>query len=430
MSNVVIPEYFKKQFRVGIELEFIIRDNGKGVSRSGNEKIEGLLFLTNSQFLYSFRVPHRQRRLVTDMQTVFHTGADEKTKEYLYNFSYIIILLKIFPKKPVYQFINGIRTDVTEIVNRMIENTDVSDEKAVRAAAHFLRYRCHITTIPRDEYYEHDGDALLTHWASYLNYSMQEQVIPQNEEYIHRKDYDSDVTKNKPIRSYLSSEYMPHMRDDEYGLELQSRVMKIEEVRGYLQAFFDAMQNPASPTQARTNKNCGIHINISHPRFSEQNMNAQTYSCLFNEQKWQRVFDRENIEYCEDYYDRIKDHLTKYMKLGVLKKEDLDTLDGVKFVSEFVEKVIDTGKFSSMNTGNLEDHGYVEFRIPGGKNYEQRIDDVMTYLDELMVVLYQMTKVKARKNELLQPFYKELVKDTIQKNTKLSKIDWHKYLAA
>ena len=195
---------------------------------------------------------------------------------------------------------------------------------------------------------------------------------------------------------------------DDVGLEFVSPPLPLEEMFSDL----DKVKAWADKTGCYTNKSTGLHINVSVPEFSVDNLDYIKLALLMGDKYVLEQFDRLGNTYAKSAMDKIIDRVRQRPEdaemLLVKMKEGLGKL---------ATKVIHSGatdKYTSINTKT----GYVEFRSPGGdwlgdKFFNQikptllrfvvALDaamDPQKYRDEYLKKLYKLLQPKSKDDTL------------------------------
>lgn len=174
---------------------------------------------------------------------------------------------------------------------------------------------------------------------------------------------------------------------DDAGLEFISPPLPLD------QAIEDVkkIKEWADERGAYTNKQTGLHMNVSVPGFDPENLDFVKLALLLGDKKILNSFSRYGNYYCESAMDIINQAPTTDEKEQLFKKlkDNLDTIARrvvvgygsaeVKFgpISQRI------GKFTSINPK----HNRVEFRGPGGDWLGQNFDKIEETLYRTVVAL-------------------------------------------
>ncbi|EJF06567.1 hypothetical protein ThvES_00013340 [Thiovulum sp. ES] len=167
--------------------------------------------------------------------------------------------------------------------------------------------------------------------------------------------------KSRP-ESYTCADYI-----EGSDLEIVSPVMTVTGGYKFLQTFIGLLGRLIT-----VKENTGIHINLGSRR-GLKNFNLIKFVIL--------------LQYDEIVKHKFRDYNGQYFKVDILEfveKNFLGFTDLLKpsdrIQSLFLDKLIQDGKFSSVNVQNYR-KGYIEYRHLGGKNYTENTSLLLkTYL--------------------------------------------------
>lgn len=136
-----------------------------------------------------------------------------------------------------------------------------------------------------------------------------------------------------------------------------------------------------------TNSSCGLHINISNENISQ--IDELKLISLVEEEKIAKMFNRENNPYCELWksrFDLLYNEILPSKKIIDKKSAFADNIKAMIIYSryglfpngekyEIAKKIINYysafSKYASINFSKLSKrYPYIEFRMIGGKNYQ------------------------------------------------------------
>ena len=186
---------------------------------------------------------------------------------------------------------------------------------------------------------------------------------------------------------------------DDVGLEFVSPPLPLEEMFSDL----DKVKAWADKTGCYTNKSTGLHINVSVPEFSVDNLDYIKLALLMGDKYVLEQFDRLGNTYAKSAMDKIIDRVRQRPEdaemLLVKMKEGLGKL---------ATKVIHSGatdKYTSINTKT----GYVEFRSPGGDWLGDKFfNQIKPTLTRFVVALDAAMDPQKYRDEYLKKLYKLL----------------------
>jgi len=186
---------------------------------------------------------------------------------------------------------------------------------------------------------------------------------------------------------------------NDVGLEFVSPPLPLEEMFSDL----DKVKAWADKTGCYTNESTGLHINVSVPEFSVDNLDYIKLALLMGDKYVLEQFDRLGNTYAKSAMDKIIDRVRQRPEdaemLLVKMKEGLGKL---------ATKVIHSGatdKYTSINTKT----GYVEFRSPGGDWLGDKFfNQIKPTLTRFVVALDAAMDPQKYRDEYLKKLYKLL----------------------
>jgi hypothetical protein len=192
------------------------------------------------------------------------------------------------------------------------------------------------------------------------------------------------------------------------GLEFVSPPMPINE----LLADLEKVKAWADGKGCYTNDSTGLHINVSVPNFSMENLDYVKLALLLGDKYVLNEFQRMGNHYCKSAMEEIK------TRVGQRPEDAANLLDAMKKgLGNLATKVIHSGstsKYTSINTKT----GYIEFRSPGGDwlgdDFYSKIKptllrfvvaldaavDPQKYREEYLKKLYAVLQPKSREDTL------------------------------
>lgn len=195
------------------------------------------------------------------------------------------------------------------------------------------------------------------------------------------------------------------------GLEFVSPPLPLDEMLSDL----DKVAKWAGLTGAYTNDSTGLHMNVSIPNFSKENLDYVKLAIFLGDEYVLDQFGRTGNTYCKSAMKAIK-HTARTEPDKV--KTMLQQMQGN--LSAMASKIVHTGstqKYTSINTKE----GYIEFRSPGGDWLGEYDDDptkVTNTLLRFVVALDIAMKPELYRKEYMKKLYKTLDQgdgnDTIQ----------------
>lgn len=182
------------------------------------------------------------------------------------------------------------------------------------------------------------------------------------------------------------------------GLEFVSPPLPIDEILGDL----NKVKAWAKEYGCYTNDSTGLHINISVPGYSRQNLDFVKLALLMGDKYVLSAFGRSGNTYAKSALDIVKkavrDNPDNAAKLLDKMKGNLDQL-----ASKAIHSGI-TSKYTSINTKD----GHIEFRSPGGDWLDQNFDQIENTLLRFTVAMSAALNPDMYRQEYLTKLYKLL----------------------
>ena len=180
------------------------------------------------------------------------------------------------------------------------------------------------------------------------------------------------------------------------GLEFVSPPLPIDDIMSDLKK----VKVWADKTGCYTNDSTGLHINISVPNYSIDNLDYVKLALLMGDEYVLNNFGRAGNTYARSAMGKIKDRITPDRA-----KQILDTMKSG--MDQLATKAIHSGntdKFTSINTKD----GHIEFRSPGGDWLDENFDKIENTLMRFTVAMSAALNPEAYRQEYLKKLYKML----------------------
>jgi hypothetical protein len=185
--------------------------------------------------------------------------------------------------------------------------------------------------------------------------------------------------------------------DDGAGLEFISPPMSVDEMFKDLQK----VKEWAKRNSAYTNKSTGLHINVSIPDYSLENLDFVKLAVLLGDQYVLNQFGRLSNTYAKSALEIIKD-----------RRHDTNTVNNLltqlkSNVGNIASKILHSGntdKYTSINTKQQ----YVEFRSAGGDWLDKNFDKIEDTTLRFIVALDAACDPEKYKKEYHKALYKTL----------------------
>jgi hypothetical protein len=180
------------------------------------------------------------------------------------------------------------------------------------------------------------------------------------------------------------------------GLEFVSPPLTLEEMSEHL----EGVKEFAKDFSCYTNKSTGLHINVSVPNMTLDNLDYIKLALLLGDKYVLDQFDRAANTYCKsamtDIIQRAKNKPDMIPGLLDMMKKGLS-----KIASKMIHSGT-TGKYTSINTKEK----YIEFRSPGGDWLNADLDKIVTTMNRFVVALDAAVDPEKYKEEYNKKLYK------------------------
>jgi len=185
---------------------------------------------------------------------------------------------------------------------------------------------------------------------------------------------------------------------DDRGLEFVSPPLPIDEILSDL----NKVKKWAKEYGCYTNDSTGLHINISVPNYSRENLDFVKLALLMGDKYVLDAFGRSGNTYAKSAFDIVKrivrDQPEEAAKLLDKMKGNLDQL---------ATKAIHSGATSKYTSINVKD-GHIEFRSPGGDWLDENFDQIENTLLRFTVAMSAALDPEMYRQEYLTKLYKLL----------------------
>jgi hypothetical protein len=196
---------------------------------------------------------------------------------------------------------------------------------------------------------------------------------------------------------------------DDAGLEFISPPLDINKM---IEQLHKVKEWAASGKVAYTNGSTGLHINISMPNYSEENLDPIKLALFLGDMDILEKFHRSFSSYAVPALKKIKANIEadqKLLPVALYKVRKQMLFDAGKSIYNTYNK-----SSSDKNVSIHIKEGYVEFRSPGGNWLEMDIDVVINTMLRMVVALDIALDENRYKREYATKLYKLLTptKDT------------------
>lgn len=180
------------------------------------------------------------------------------------------------------------------------------------------------------------------------------------------------------------------------GLEFVSPPLTLEQMGKHL----EGVREFARDHNCYTNRTTGLHINVSVPDMSLENLDYVKLALLLGDKYVLEQFGRSANTYCKsamnEILSRAKSNRDQVPGLLDMMKNGLN-----KMASKMIHSGV-TGKYTSINTKDK----YIEFRSPGGDWLNQDLDKIVATMNRFAVALDAAVDPEKYKEEYSKKLYK------------------------
>jgi len=188
---------------------------------------------------------------------------------------------------------------------------------------------------------------------------------------------------------------------DDVGLEFVSPPLPIDEILSDL----NKVKQWAGIYGCYTNDSTGLHINISVPNYSRENLDFVKLALLMGDEYVLDNFGRAGNTYAKSAMKLVRDQVRQKPdeaeRLLDKMKGNLDSL-----ASKAIHSGV-TSKYTSINTKD----GHIEFRSPGGDWLDDNFDKIENTLLRFTVAMSAALNPEMYREEYLKKLYKLLTQD-------------------
>jgi len=185
------------------------------------------------------------------------------------------------------------------------------------------------------------------------------------------------------------------------GLEFVSPPLPIDEILSDL----NQVKTWAKEYGCYTNDSTGLHINISVPNYSRENLDFVKLALLMGDKYVLDLFGRASNTYAKSALDMVKSNVRNNPDSA---QQLLDKMKGN--LDSLATKAIHSGATSKYTSINTKD-GHIEFRSPGGDWLDQNFDQIENTLLRFTVAMSAALNPAAYREEYLKKLYKLLTED-------------------
>lgn len=198
----------------------------------------------------------------------------------------------------------------------------------------------------------------------------------------------------------------PNDEDEDMGAEIISPPMPLEQMLSQMEKFFAW----AKTQHAYTNDSTGLHIGVSLPIIGGK-VDYVKLALFLGDKYVLEQFGRAANTYTNSFVDRLKGRVEQ-LPAATLVKQLKDNL--ITSASELITNAIND-RYVSINPKS----SYVEFRSPGGSNYEKDFKKIKSTVLRFAHAMMIAADPNAAKQEYLKKFY-QLIASTVKDHSTAS----------
>ena len=222
--------------------------------------------------------------------------------------------------------------------------------------------------------------------------------------------HSGSVARPSPTAQHYIVEPDGSLEPDEMsdvGLEFVSPPLPIDDILSDL----NKVKKWAKEYGCYTNDSTGLHINISVPNYSRENLDFVKLALLMGDEYVLDLFGRAGNTYAKPAIKLVRDQVRQKPdeaeRLLDKMKGNLDSL-----ASKAIHSGV-TNKYTSINTKD----GHIEFRSPGGDWLDQNFDQIENTLMRFTVAMSAALNPEMYREEYLKKLYKLLTQDNKDSDT-------------
>jgi hypothetical protein len=188
------------------------------------------------------------------------------------------------------------------------------------------------------------------------------------------------------------------------GLEFVSPPLPVDVILNDL----NKVKRWASSYGCYTNDSTGLHINISVPNYSRENLDFVKLAILMGDEYVSESFGRLGAFYAKSAMGMIRDNIRSRPEAVDQALEKMKT-----HLDTAASKAIHSGVTAKYTSINVKD-GHIEFRSPGGDWLDENFDKIENTLLRFTVAMSAATNPEMYREEYLKKLYKLLNPDGIK----------------
>lgn len=389
------------RFKIGFEFEFIIHGHESLMSSSECIKISSLNYST---FKAAFNINKEQSAQIEAILTYRQhftknkfDFADLSEEAGSFGIPKLIALLKLKPRnKKWYTESSTFRSscddpvffDKSKEINSALDSLDISNYDEVTRFARRLSHHFVLSEIIENlgGVNREQEKNIFKNLSVIFSEKLGVKMDTCGNYYVEEEE--SFISTNWNIKT----EYFEDTDDTkEFGLEITTPPLPPREALKYAKKILEILSDNNLPFKVKLLKDCGVHVNVSHPDVKINQVSPIYYSLMNDEKAMMLPFHRTNQEACLAYSKNIRELTRKLVRHGLISLDMLNTTEGLKHVVTMIDSHVDYGKFISAYFYNMHKLGYIEYRMAGGKGYTKKYKELEYHVCECLRITKSFT---------------------------------------
>jgi hypothetical protein len=290
----------------------------------------------------------------------------------------------------------------TDEINKLIDETDVNDRKATKAAIKILNNIYIITryknySLPEEKRASKNPQEIfntrnLETIRAFLSEKLSTNIIVQGQE-EPEKDAKNDLS------NWFIKEETFAGQDEydglEYGVEVTSPPMHPHVACEYAKLFYKSLEE-SEDLLFRFDYHSGVHINVSIDGVDLKNMSPTVFHTKFPFEEWVLKFDRPAAHRGLTLPMVIEKSLGALNRAGLIGWIDLCTNENTESVMARIDDLVGENANDWANFDKIRRYNYIEFRFGGGRDIRNRFENG--------TVLSCISAIVGAMRESLKPF--------------------------
>ena len=371
------------KFKIGFEFEFVAHELQGVLSNQYRKLRVPELFL--HELDTCFHVSAQDHKDIVNILT--YSGYNTDKFDYFsvpddlveYGPDRMIAALGLMPIKPLYRKVGNRYKDVTDEIKDKMTSFDLSDVKDLVRMIRSLR-KCYVDAPVLGNY------TSLTTEGEQEAYDAMIRVFKDFTGITLKRVESYDIVTKKNPAWFLTEEYVDDIKEGriEYGFEVITPPLHPVEALEALRTVMDFLSSDELPFKIRTGVDCGVHINISHEDKTYEEVNQTFYGLMFDEEPVIKSFGRSKQHMCAAIRPIITKEIKRLTREKAITLLSLNDPATTQRVLDIIDSFSEAGGLKSARFTSMEKWGYVEYRMPGGRKYETKYNEIAALTIDLL----------------------------------------------